>query len=145
MLKPLHFLYIAGPMTGIPEYNAPAFRAAADELRSRGYGVISPVELDEADGVNLEAEAAGATTLLSDPGWDWARALARDISVIIREADFVVALPGWEGSRGAFLETATAYALGRPVVEYPDLTPIPFEAHPSRMPGIRAPYVTEEK
>ncbi len=133
-------LYIAGPMTGIPEYNAPAFRRAAADLRLRGFEVISPVELDEQDGVNLEAEAAGATTLLSSPGWDWARALARDITVIIERAEAVVALPGWEGSRGAFLETAAAYAKGLPVLEYPELTPIPFDHHDARKPGAAAPY-----
>lgn len=125
-------VYVAGPMTGIPEYNAPAFRRAAAELRMRGFHVISPVELDEMDGVSLEAEAASATTLLSSPGWDWARALARDIKVIIQRADAVVVLEGWERSRGAFLETATAYALGMPVLRFPDLESVPYEAHEIR-------------
>lgn len=126
-------IYLAGPMTGIPEYNAPAFRRATVDLRFRDYEVISPVEMDEEDGINLEAEAATGTE------WDWAHALARDISVVIRNVDVVVVLPGWTKSRGAFLETEAAYACGKPVLRYPDLEPVPYDRHPSRSNGRVTP------
>ena len=38
--------YIAGPMTGYPRFNFDAFDAARDDLRSDGYDVISPADLD---------------------------------------------------------------------------------------------------
>lgn len=122
-------VYVAGPMTGLPEYNAPAFDRATADLREQGFEVISPVEMDREDGISLEAEAA------HNGGWDWARALARDIAVVIRDVDAVVVLPGWTKSRGAFLETETAYALGKPVLRYPDLEAIPYDRHPSRSRG----------
>ena len=42
-------LYIAGPMTGYPEWNFPAFREAARELRMRDFEMVSPAEMDEQD------------------------------------------------------------------------------------------------
>jgi nucleoside 2-deoxyribosyltransferase len=123
------YVYIAGPMTGIPEHNAPAFDRAEIDLIERGFVVISPVQMDREDGISLEAEAA------SNGDWDWARALARDIRVVICEVDAIVVLPGWTKSRGAFLETEAAYALGKPVLRYPDLEAIPYDRHPSRSQG----------
>jgi hypothetical protein len=36
--------YIAGPMTGLPEFNFPAFHAAAASLRARGFEVENPAQ-----------------------------------------------------------------------------------------------------
>lgn len=135
-LVDIRYIYIAGPMTGIAEYNAPAFRDAAEKLRRIGFIVYSPVEMDEEDGVNLESEAAVGTD------WDWAKALARDITVVIQKVDAVVVLHGWTKSRGAFLETEAAYARGLPVLRYPDLEEIPYDRHPERSGGkVKAAYV----
>ena len=38
-------IYIAGPMTGIPEHNYPAFHAAVAKLRAGGDAVSRPVDL----------------------------------------------------------------------------------------------------
>lgn len=121
--------YIAGPMTGIPEYNAPMFRRVAKRLREQGFQIVSPVEMDEADGMDLEAESA------HNGQWDWALALARDIRTIINEIGGVIVLPGWTKSRGAFLETETAYAKGIPVLRYPDLSLVDYRVHPHRRSG----------
>jgi hypothetical protein len=40
-------LYIAGPMTGIPDSNYPAFNQAEIELRAAGYDVLNPVASEE--------------------------------------------------------------------------------------------------
>lgn len=39
-------LYIAGPMTGLPDLNFPAFHAEAARLRALGYEVSNPAEIN---------------------------------------------------------------------------------------------------
>jgi hypothetical protein len=39
-------IYISGPMTGYPDLNFPAFHLAASVLRSEGFTVISPAEIE---------------------------------------------------------------------------------------------------
>ena len=43
--RPLR-LYLAGPMTGLPDHNVPDFHAATAELRAAGYEATSPAELN---------------------------------------------------------------------------------------------------
>lgn len=38
-------IYIAGPMTGYPDYNRPAFDAKAAELRAKGHRVLNPADI----------------------------------------------------------------------------------------------------
>lgn len=88
-------VYISGPMTGIPEFNYPAFEDAAQRLRALGYDVVSPHEINPPDGI--------------DHTWEWY--LRRDIAGLV-ECDGIVVLPGWENSRGARVETDLASVLG---------------------------------
>ena len=93
-------LYIAGPMTGLPEFNYPAFRAAEAALRADGYEVLSPVE----------AERHNPT-----PGtpqtWAW---YMRHCLRMVADADGIALLDGWWRSRGASLEVHVARALELP-------------------------------
>jgi hypothetical protein len=90
-------VYLAGPMTGIPEFNFPAFNRAAASLRASGYFVINPVEID------------------SDTTGKWEDYLRKDIPQLLT-CDQIALLPGWENSRGAKLEKHIADALGmRPI------------------------------
>lgn len=43
-------IYLAGPMTGLPEHNFPAFHAEAARLRGLGYQVENPAEHGEIPG-----------------------------------------------------------------------------------------------
>ena len=109
-------LYIAGPMSGIPDFNYPAFRKAAEFIRGElGYQVVNPVELDEEHGVpGVESWDAGQITKRG-----YAACLSR--ALIARcdpKVQGVVALDGWEKSTGASLEVNIAVALGRPVFEF---------------------------
>ena len=87
-------IYIAGPMSGLPDFNYPAFNAEASRLRALGYHVENPA----------------TNPAQSDwPGY---------MRVAIRQmltCDMVVLLPGWADSRGAILERSIAMKLDIPV------------------------------
>lgn len=113
-------VYVAGPMSGIVGYNFPAFREAAEDLRSRGIDVLSPVEMDEADGLDPAGFKDGDL-----PVAKYAEVLSRDIQQIADTGvEAIVVLPGFENSGGARTEVAFGHALGLPVLRYPDLEPL---------------------
>jgi hypothetical protein len=108
-------LYIAGPMTGVPQFNVPLFDRVADELRAQKYDVVSPAELDSpemraaamqsADGALAPLEKATKET--------WGQVLARDVRVLSDQGiEGIVLLPGWERSRGANLEATVGLLNG---------------------------------
>lgn len=109
-------VYIAGPMTGYPQFNFPAFREAATILRSLGYQVTSPAEEDS---VEVQHESEKSTTGQLDAagkigGQTWGDLLARDVKLIADGGiDALALLPGWENSRGARLEVFVAMLCGR--------------------------------
>jgi Domain of unknown function (DUF4406) len=84
--------YIAGPMTGHKDLNFPAFNAEAQRLRSLGYEVVNPAEIN------------------SDPNAGWHECMRKDIKELMG-CDGVALLPGWESSRGARLEHTIASGL----------------------------------
>lgn len=86
-------IYVAGPMTGLPEYNFPLFNSTAERLRSEGWHVENPAE-------HGHVEGAG-----------WADYLRWDISRIAT-CGAIYLLPGWEKSKGARLEVHIAGVLG---------------------------------
>ncbi|MFF9565762.1 DUF4406 domain-containing protein [Leifsonia sp. NPDC014704] len=93
-------LYIAGPMTGYPDANYPAFNAAEEALRRAGFEVLNPT-------LGEIAPPAEDTK-----PWDWY--MRRGLRQVL-EADGVALLKGWRDSRGAALETHVARELGMPV------------------------------
>ena len=40
-------VYLAGPMTGLPQFNFPAFDNAEKDLQARGYDVVPPADLHD--------------------------------------------------------------------------------------------------
>lgn len=122
MLSKDKVVYIGGPMTSIPQFNFPAFDAAAADLRAMGFTVQSPAEMD--DLATREAALAspdGAPGSGSSNGETWGDFLARDVKLIADQIDAVALIPGWERSRGARLETFVAFLCGKPIVHYPSL------------------------
>lgn len=106
-------IYVAGPMTGIPSFNFPAFDEAAAWLRDMGHDVCNPAEHDrETHGNSIEASVTGDPADAAAVGFSLREALAYDLDWIARNADAVAVLPGWEGSKGAAAEIALARALG---------------------------------
>lgn len=114
-------VYLAGPMTGIPQMNFPAFDAAAKDLRARGYEVVSPAELDSpvSRAAALAATDGDLSSYSRETGETWGDLLARDVKIIADEGvEGIVVLPGWEKSRGARLETFVARLCDLPIYAY---------------------------
>ena len=108
-------------MTGIPQFNFPAFDEAAEVIRVVSqFDVLSPAEIDsEESRAAAEMNATGDPALYEDmTGETWGDLLARDVKLIADEADGVIVLEGWENSRGARLEVFVAALAGKPVYDY---------------------------
>lgn len=86
-------LYIAGPMTGLPEFNYPAFFKAEEKLASLGYDTLNPAR---------------------NHGNDWQEYMRAGITQVCA-SDGIAFLPFWERSRGASLEIRIARELGIPI------------------------------
>lgn len=85
--------YLAGPMSGLPDLNFPAFHAETARLRLAGHEVVNPAEVNP------------------DHEMPWAECMRRDIPAMLT-CEGIALLPGWERSRGAKLEHHVATALG---------------------------------
>jgi uncharacterized protein DUF6378/uncharacterized protein DUF4406 len=115
-------VYIAGPMRGIPLFNFPAFDEAASRLRSAGWNVLSPAEMDRGIGFDENRDGLEA--------FDLHAAIERDLGAILSLAapdDAVAMLPGWEKSTGASVERALALWCGLTILDARTLAPFPNE------------------
>mgnify|MGYP003405526458 CR=1 FL=1 len=96
-------IYIAGPMTGLPEFNYPAFNAEAARIRALGNHVENPAE--------NPAPENGA--------WeDYMKMALRQMLT----CDTVAMLPGWGKSKGALIEYSLAKTLGLELWDASDIT-----------------------
>lgn len=100
-------VYLAGPMTGIEDYNRRVFMLAHFAIRPHVLGLINPAFLP--------------TTLAH---------YMPICLAMIDEADAVIFLPGWKASKGCALEFARANERGIPCFEYPN----PFQK--GRLPKL---------
>lgn len=98
-------IYVAGPMTGYPHLNFPAFHAEAARLRALGYEVVNPAELN------------------ADPGADWLQCMRTDIKHLV-DCDAIAMLEGWQSSRGARLEYTIALILGHALFRAVDIVEV---------------------
>lgn len=84
-------IYLSGPMTGLPDFNYPAFNAEAARLRALGYEVVNPAE--------------------NPPQASWADYMRQDIPQLLT-CDTLALLPAWHNSKGARLEHYVAASMG---------------------------------
>ncbi len=100
MTKPQ--IYIAGPMTGIPGMNAPAFDKAQAQLEEAGWFVLSPAAEDRQHGIDHYAPMTAE---------QYMDAALRDLNML-DDVDAIYFLDGYEQSPGAKWEWAYAKKLG---------------------------------
>lgn len=106
--------YLAGPMSGLPQFNFPAFDAAASLLRELGHEIVSPAELDDEDTrADALASPDGRPTQRDKVnGHTWGDFLSRDVKIVADKVQGIVFLPGWDKSRGARLEAFVGILCG---------------------------------
>lgn len=99
MRKSVVSVYLSGAMTGIEDFNRPAFFAAERELVDQGVVVVNPATLPLG---------------LTDAAY-------MDIAcAMVRGAEGFVSLKGHEHSKGAIAERALAERLGKVIFEQTD-------------------------
>lgn len=114
-------LYLAGPMSGIPQLNFPLFNAEAARLRALGYEVINPAE------INGGADEVVACAAMTAEQYEkhWCACMKRDVAALVT-CDGIAMLDGWWNSKGATLERNLAQSLGMTIFTAAALTsPIP--------------------
>jgi hypothetical protein len=89
-------IYLAGPMTGLKDFNHPAFHHLAEQWRDRGYTVFNPAETFDGDTTRPRADY-----------------LREEIKSLL-QADGIALMPGWRESLGARHELLTAQLLELP-------------------------------
>lgn len=120
-------IYLAGPMKGVPGFNYPAFGAARTDLRRWGHEVRCPAEHDVDRKVGADDFLEDTATAFECFRWDLEAVLW---------AELVVALPGWQKSAGAMLETQVAAAIGTPVMLWPEWEPVVWHKRPTGAPVL---------
>lgn len=86
-------IYIAGPMTGMPDFNYPTFRAVAARLTEAGFIAVSPLD----NGLPTDAP--------------WAAHMRADLPMLMT-CDGVAMMDGWQASKGANVERNAAMGVG---------------------------------
>ena len=124
------FVYVAGPMRGLPQFNFPAFDQARDHLVSDGYAVISPADIDRASGFKETEDDPSFTVDLIK------KFVLRDFHALYfmdaRHGDAIALLPGWESSTGAYAETGLARWLTLPFICAVNGTPLRWAGYDPR-------------
>jgi hypothetical protein len=103
-------IYIAGPMSGVEDFNFPLFFETEKVLKELGYEVVNPAHND---GETLEEALAMAGTP-DKPNNSWGYYMRRDLPNVL-DVDAICVLPNWRKSKGASLEVHVAEALGLPI------------------------------
>lgn len=88
-------IYIAGPISGLPNFNRDAFNAVAHRLLGLSHVALNPAILPD----GLEQHEYMAICI-----------------EMVKMADQLVMLPGWERSAGARAEHALAIKLGKAII-----------------------------
>lgn len=99
--------YLAGRMTGLPDFNYPEFERVAKELRNRGLEIVSPHELHVGE--------SKATRGLQP----YQQYLVAGIVALTR-CDAIILMEGWAQSTGARKELDVALTLNLKIFYWSD-------------------------
>lgn len=110
-------IYIAGPMSGYPKFNFPAFFKVEEDLTKEGWRVYNPARKDLEDTLDKEAVVTGDAERAIAEGFDFREAFLWDTSRIIR-SDAIYMLKGWQFSPGATAEHAIAIVMKKHYPEF---------------------------
>ncbi|MCM1190529.1 MAG: DUF4406 domain-containing protein [bacterium] len=97
-------VYLSGPVTDNENYRE-QFTLVAQQLEARGHDVINPAELD---------------CVVTEGVLSYEDYLEIDL-LLLKKADMLVQLPGWEKSRGANRELGFALGVGKGVCTLKEL------------------------
>lgn len=104
-------IYLAGPMSNLPQFNFPEFYRVTTALRAAGWDVVSPAELDDADTAASALKSKDGKP--QDAHRTWGDYLARDVKMIANDGiEGIVFLKDWQKSRGARLEASVGLLCG---------------------------------
>lgn len=112
-------IYVAGPMSGQPNLNFPAFMEAGEQIEAMGHEPVVPIDDDEHVDGRPTVESFIAT---ADPE-QRAELLKRDLKLLV-ECDAIAVLDGWRESNGASMEVRVARELEMPVLDAETLEPV---------------------
>lgn len=134
--------YLAGPMSGLKQFNFPAFDRAASVLRKRGYKIVSPAELDD-----KKTRKQALASKDGHPGKQkhtWGDFLARDVKLVADKVQGIVLMPGWTRSRGARLEAFVALLCKHEFRSYDAITKTTRKMQPQIVLSLINTYTNEE-
>lgn len=97
-------VYVAGPMSGLPDLNYPEFYRVARLLRTAGKDVRNPATIGEWAPEGMP--------------WEWYLRMALKM---VLDCNTIVLLEGYQNSRGAMIEKALAEQIGMEVYLWRDL------------------------
>lgn len=110
-------IYLAGPMTGYPLYNFPAFDAAQRKWASAYWSVITPADLNRQLYMQRHGREFDPATDTAEWGDEVVHEMFwRDLEAI-KNTDAIAMLQGWRKSRGANIELSVARALNKEVYD----------------------------
>jgi hypothetical protein len=92
--------YLAGPMSGYPEFNYPTFTSTTIMLRQSGFVVYSPHE--------VPWPTAEATLNDQEALWKY---MMRQTRKMQRRCNSIILMAGWASSRGAKIELQRAMSM----------------------------------
>lgn len=131
-------LYLAGPMSGVPMANAPAFADVKAELESQGHSVVTPIEVNGRVWKDL---TGGEFDPADAPGWEdpvVRTVFAEDVRVLLQQ-EGIALLDGWVSSQGARIELLIAKAAGMSIL---DQRGVPTEVEVNHHTSIDVPMMS---